>query len=79
MPEFKTLEEAQTYINENQNAIDAYTKQKQRMKKYQTENAEKCNEKAIKYYQKIKAEDPERYKTILQRQKERYVAKVSQI
>jgi TRAP-type mannitol/chloroaromatic compound transport system substrate-binding protein len=74
---FTTLEEAQTYINKNQKAIDAYEKQQVRMKKYQTENAEKCNEKAIKYYQKIKAEDPERYKTILQRQKERYVAKVT--
>jgi len=74
---FTTLEEAQTYINKNQRAIDAYEKQQARMKKYQTENAEKCNEKAIKYYQKIKAEDPERYKTILQRRKERYVARTA--
>jgi TRAP-type mannitol/chloroaromatic compound transport system substrate-binding protein len=74
---FTTLEEAQTYIDKNQKAIIAYEKQQQRMKKYQTENAEKCNEKAIKYYQKIKAEDPERYKTILQRRKERYVEKVT--
>jgi TRAP-type mannitol/chloroaromatic compound transport system substrate-binding protein len=74
---FTTLEEAQTYINKNQRAIDAYEKQQARMKKYQTDNAEKCNEKAIKYYQKIKAEDPERYKTILQRRKERYIEKVT--
>jgi TRAP-type mannitol/chloroaromatic compound transport system substrate-binding protein len=74
---FTTLEEAQNYINENQKAVSAYEKQQVRMKKYQADNAEKCNEKAIKYYQKIKAEDPERYKTILQRQKERYVAKVT--
>jgi len=74
---FTTLEEAQTYIDKNQKAIIAYEKQQQRMKKYQTENAEKCNEKAIKYYQKIKAEDPERYKTILQRRKERYVARTA--
>jgi len=74
---FTTLEEAQTYINKNQRAIDAYEKQQARMKKYQTENAEKCNEKAIKYYQKIKAEDPERYKTILQRRKERYTARTA--
>jgi hypothetical protein len=71
---FKCLSEAQTYINKNQKAIDAYEKQQQRMKKYQAENAEKCNEKAIKYYQKIKAEDPSRYETILQRQKDRYIA-----
>jgi len=77
--EFTTLEEAQNYINKNQKAIDAYEKQQQRMKKYQTENAEKCNEKAIKYYQKIKAEDPVRYQTILQRQKERYTAKVTPV
>jgi len=77
MPEFNNLEEAQNYINKNQKAVEAYEKQQQRMKKYQTENAEKCNEKAIKYYQKIKTEDPERYKTILQRQKERYTAKIS--
>jgi TRAP-type mannitol/chloroaromatic compound transport system substrate-binding protein len=76
---FKTLEEAQNYINKNQKAIDAYEKQQQRMKKYQTENAEKCNEKAIKYYQKIKAEDPVRYQTILQRQKERYTSKVTPV
>jgi hypothetical protein len=75
--EFTTLEEAQTYISKNQKAIEAYEKQQQRMKKYQTENAEKCNEKAIKYYQKIKAEDPERYQSILQRQKDRYTAKVA--
>jgi len=75
--EFTTLEEAQNYINKNQKAIEAYEKQQQRMKKYQTENAEKCNEKAIKYYQKIKAEDPERYQSILQRQKDRYTAKVA--
>ena len=77
--EFTTLEEAQAYINKNQKAIDAYGKQQQRMKKYQNDNAEKCNEKAIKYYQKIKAEDPARYQFILQRQKDRYTAKVSQI
>ena len=76
---FTTLEEAQEYINKNQKAIDAYEKQQQRMKKYQADNAEKCNEKAIKYYQKIKAEDPARYQFILQRQKDRYTAKVSQI
>lgn len=75
--EFTTLEEAQNYINKNQKAIEAYEKQQQRMKKYQADNAEKCNEKAIKYYQKIKAEDPERYQSILQRQKDRYTAKVA--
>ena len=75
--EFTTLEEAQAYINKNQKAIDAYGKQQQRMKKYQNDNAEKCNEKAIKYYQKIKAEDPARYETILQRQKDRYIAKIT--
>jgi len=75
---FTTLEEAQEYINKNQKAIDAYEKQQLRMKKYQNDNAEKCNEKATKYYQKIKAEDPERYKTILQRRKDLYTAKVSQ-
>jgi hypothetical protein len=74
---FKTLEEAQDYINKNQKAIDAYEKQQLRMKKYQADNAEKCNEKAIKYYQKIKTEDPTRYQTILQRQKDRYTAKVA--
>jgi len=72
---FTTLEEAQNYINENQNAIDAYTKQKIRMKKYQAENAEKCNEKAIKYYQKIKSEDPTKYEAILSRQKARFISK----
>jgi hypothetical protein len=74
---FKTLEEAQEYINKNQKAIDAYEKQQLRMKKYQTDNAEKCNEKAIKYYQKIKTEDPTRYQTILQRQKDRYTARAT--
>jgi hypothetical protein len=75
--EFTTLEEAQAYINKNQKAIDGYGKQQQRMKNYQAANAEKCNEKAIKYYQKIKAEDPVRYETILQRQKARYTAKIT--
>jgi hypothetical protein len=79
MPQFATLDEAQTYINDNQKAIDGYGKQQERMKKYQAANAEKCNEKAIKYYQKIKAEDPARYETILQRQKARYTAKVTQL
>jgi len=74
---FKTLEEAQEYINKNQKAIDAYEKQQLRMKKYQTDNAEKCSEKATKYYQKIKAEDPARYQTILQRQKDRYTARAT--
>jgi TRAP-type mannitol/chloroaromatic compound transport system substrate-binding protein len=71
---FSNLEEAQTYINDNQKAIDAYSKQQARMKKYSVANAAKCNDKAIKYYQKIKAEDPARYETILQRQKARYTA-----
>jgi hypothetical protein len=78
MPEFNNLEEAQNYINDNQKGIDAYTKQKQRMKKYQAENAEKCNEKAIKYYQKIKAEDPTKYEAILSRQKARFISKKKQ-
>lgn len=76
MPQFATLEEAQSYINENQKAIDAYGKQQQRMKKYQMTNAEKCNEKCREYYQKIKAENPEKYESLLQRQKDRYIASI---
>lgn len=72
--EFSNLEDAVKFIEQNQKKIEAYQKQQTRMSNYQKANPEKCREKANKYYNNIKENNPEKYEQMKAQKRTRYTA-----
>lgn len=72
--DFSNLEDAIKFIEQNQKKIEAYQKQQARMANYQRANPEKCREKANKYYNNIKENNPEKYEQMKAQKRTRYTA-----
>ena len=70
--EFSNLDDAIKFIQENKRKIDAYQKQQERMRNYQKSNPEKCRDKANKYYNNLKANEPEKYAKMKEQKRTRY-------
>ena len=70
--DFNNLDDAIKFIQENQRKIEAYQKQQERMRNYQKSNPEKCREKANKYYNNLKANEPEKYAKMKEQKRTRY-------
>lgn len=71
MEEFKTLEEAKKWIEDNQRKIDSYERKLNYIKQYDRNHPEKTNAKQMRHYYKIK-EDPEKYAKLLEKRREYY-------
>jgi hypothetical protein len=56
-------------------ALRQYIKNKERVIKYNKEHPEKCRVRQKKNYDKIKLEEPEKYKAMLERKRLNYQAK----
>lgn len=61
----KTMEELKVLA-------DKYIRQQERTKEYQRKNPDKVNDKVKKYYKKLKEENADKYKHILDSKKQYY-------
>ena len=56
-------------------AVRQYLKNKERVIKYNKEHPEKCRIRQKKYYDKMKSEEPDKYKAMLEKKRLNYQAK----